>query len=73
MISVEEIEKAVACLPSSDYARLRDWFTERDNDLWDKEIERDSQSGALDHILEEIKADIAAGRIKPLDEILNRS
>jgi hypothetical protein len=73
MATIEEIETAVTNLPPTDYARFRDWFVERDNYLWDKEIEEDSASGALDHIVQEIKADIAAGRVKPLDEILNGS
>jgi hypothetical protein len=73
MATIEEIEIAVSNLPPADYARFRDWFAGRDNHLWDKEIEEDSASGALDHIVQEIKADIAAGRVKPLDEILNGS
>jgi hypothetical protein len=73
MATIEEIETAVTNLPPTDYARFRDWFVGRDNYLWDKEIEEDSASGALDHIVQEIKADIAAGRVKPLDEILNGS
>jgi hypothetical protein len=73
MATIEEIEAAVTNLPPTDYAKFRDWFVRRDHYLWDKEIEEDSVSGALDHIVEEIKADIAAGRVKPLNEILNGS
>lgn len=40
-------------------------------DDWEKQIERDSNSGKLDHLLSELKEDIAAGRVKPLDEVIN--
>jgi hypothetical protein len=40
-------------------------------DEWEKQIERDSNAGKLDHLLNELKEDIAAGRVKPLDEVIN--
>ncbi len=40
-------------------------------DEWEKQVERDSTSGKLDHLLAELKEDIAAGRVKPLDEVTN--
>lgn len=40
-------------------------------DAWEKQIERDSNAGKLDHLLNELKEDIAAGRVKPLDEVIN--
>ena len=41
-------------------------------DEWEKEMERDSNSGKLDHLLAELREDIAAGRVKPLDEVLDQ-
>ena len=39
---------------------------------WDKEMDEDIAAGRLDRALgKSFKADIAAGRCKPLDEILN--
>ncbi len=40
-------------------------------DDWEKEMERDSNSGELDHLLAELREDISAGRVKPLDEFLD--
>jgi len=40
-------------------------------DEWEKQIERDSNAGKLDHLLAELKDDIKAGRVKPLDEVVN--
>jgi len=42
-----------------------------DLDEWERQIERDSNAGKLDHLLAELKDDIKAGRVKPLDEVIN--
>jgi hypothetical protein len=73
MSTVAEIEAAISNLPPQDFAQVRDWLLERDNLLWDKQIEEDAAAGRLDHIIEEIEGDIADGRIKPLNEVINGS
>jgi hypothetical protein len=73
MSTVAEIEAAISNLPPQDFAQVRDWLLERDNLLWDKEIEEDAATGRLNHIIEEIESDIAAGRVKPLNEVINGS
>lgn len=40
-------------------------------DDWEKQVEHDSNSGKLDHLLAELNDDINAGRIKPLNEVIN--
>jgi hypothetical protein len=40
-------------------------------DEWEKQVERDSNAGKLDHLLAELKDDIRAGRVKRLDEVIN--
>jgi len=40
-------------------------------DQWEKQIERDSNAGKLDQLLTELRGDIKAGRVKPLDEVIN--
>ncbi len=72
-MSVTELEAAISSLPPQDFARLRDWFWQRDHELWDKQIEEDSASGKLDHLVHEIEADITGGKVKPLNEVLNGS
>ena len=71
MRTVAEIEAAISNLPPHDYAQIRDWLLERDNLLWKKQIEEDAVAGRLNHIIEEIEGDIAAGRVKPLNEVIN--
>ena len=73
MSTVAEIEAAISNLPPQDFAQVRDWLLERDNLLWDKQIEEDAAAGRLDHIIAEVESDIAAGRIKPLNKVINGS
>lgn len=41
-------------------------------DDWDREMERDSQPGGrLQDVIDRARKDIAAGRTKPLDEVLD--
>ena len=72
--TVEKILKEVKNLSSQE--RQEPWdrvAAEEANNLddWEKQIERDSKAGKLDHLLAELKEDIQAGRVKPLDEVIN--
>ena len=52
---------------------LADFEIERADD-WDKKIARDSQPGGrLERVLGRVRKDIAEGRTKPLDEVLDNS
>ena len=66
MSTLIEIEAAIERLPGSDFRRLRDWIGERDQQLWDKQLEADVAAGKLDRFAEEAIADFQAGRSKPL-------
>jgi len=60
-MSVEELEKAIAKLPSDELARLRAWFDEFAANEWDRQIERDIKAGKFDKLAEEALADHKAG------------
>ena len=73
-VAVEKLLKSVESLSAED----RNEFWERvaaqeakHLDEWEKQIERDSNAGKLDHLFVELKEDIKAGRVKPLDEVIN--
>ena len=53
MPSVEEILSSIESLSREEFARLREWFYERDWERWDREIEEDSKSGKLDFLVKE--------------------
>lgn len=66
MLSVEGIKSAVASLSQEDHARLRDWFSERDWEKWDEEIEKDSAAGKLDSLVKEAIAEKNQGLLMKL-------
>jgi hypothetical protein len=66
MIKLEQIEKAIAALPHDDIVALADWFAEFHADLWDKQIAADAEAGKLDKFAAEARAEIAAGKVRPL-------
>jgi uncharacterized membrane protein YkoI len=71
---VEKILREVKSLSSQEREELWDRVAaEEANNLdnWEKQIERDSKAGKLDHLLAELKEEIQAGRVKPLDEVIN--
>ncbi|HNS21784.1 MAG TPA: hypothetical protein PKH24_14870 [Sedimentisphaerales bacterium] len=74
---VQKIADQVKALPEQELEEFLSWLVEYDrghSDEWDKEIERDShEDGALDPILKRVRADIASGRTKPLDEVIDNS
>jgi hypothetical protein len=75
--AVKKIAEQVKALPESELDEFLSWLAEYEAghpDEWDKEIERDSQDGgALSPILKRVREDIAAGRAKRLDEVIDDS
>lgn len=53
MSTVTEIKTAIEELPENDFVQLRQWFSEKDWQKWDKQIEMDSESGKLDFLIKE--------------------
>jgi hypothetical protein len=66
MSKVEDIQGAIQSLSQDEYARLRRWFAARDWAAWDGEIEKDSDSGALDFLVEEALDEKAKGDLKEI-------
>lgn len=66
MITLEELEKAVADLPADQLARFRAWFEQFEAAQFDRKIERDAGSGRLDRLAEQALADFRAGRAREL-------
>ncbi|HSD47683.1 MAG TPA: hypothetical protein VLB87_13740 [Pyrinomonadaceae bacterium] len=65
-MDVKEIETAISELPPAQVAELADWFDEFRAQLWDNQLEHDSESGRLQSLLDEAKQDLNSGRCKPL-------
>ena len=73
--TVQKIAGEVQALPEKELGEFLAWLADYElahPDRWDKEIERDSQPGGrLDAVLKRVRSDIAAGRTKPLDEVID--
>jgi hypothetical protein len=66
MSTVEEILRSIESLSEEEYARLREWFSERDWEKWDRQIKADSESGKLDFLVKEAHDEKAKGKLKEL-------
>ena len=64
MSKVNEIKKAIDALPEKDYVQLRQWFSEKDWQKWDKQLEVDSESGRLNFLIKEAQNEKAKGKLK---------
>jgi len=66
MSKVSKIKAAIEALGKEEYSQLRRWFSERDWEKWDRQIESDSESGKLDFLLNEALDEKAKGKLKDL-------
>jgi hypothetical protein len=74
---VEEIAEQVKALPDNEREEFLSWLADFEfehSDDWDMEIARDSRPGGrLERVLGRVRKDIAEGRTKALDEVLDNS
>nr|VFJ53595.1 MAG: hypothetical protein BECKFM1743C_GA0114222_101264 [Candidatus Kentron sp. FM]VFJ53685.1 MAG: hypothetical protein BECKFM1743A_GA0114220_101182 [Candidatus Kentron sp. FM]VFK14634.1 MAG: hypothetical protein BECKFM1743B_GA0114221_103322 [Candidatus Kentron sp. FM] len=62
----EQIQSQIEALPRQEYIRLARWFYERDEEVWDREIENDAESGRLDFLMEEAMEEKNTGKLQDL-------
>lgn len=66
MSRVDEIQAEIESLSEEEYTRLRQWFSKKEWEEWDRQIEKDSESGALDFLIKEALDEKARGKLKDL-------
>jgi hypothetical protein len=66
MTKVEQIEKQIRELSSSEFAELQNWMLEQDWAAWDRQIEADARSGKLDKLIEEARDAFRSGQAREL-------
>ena len=75
--TVQKIAEEVKALPGEELDEFFSWLADFElahTDEWDKQIEQDSQPGSrLDAMLKRVRADIDAGRTKPLGEVIDNA
>jgi hypothetical protein len=66
-MSLAEIKTAVDQLSPKEFAELIAFLRERDRAAWDRQIDEDfGDEGRLRPVLDEVRADLHAGRIEEL-------
>ena len=66
MTKLQLLEEEIKRLSPEEIAELRDWLLELDADQWDRDIERDANSGKLDRVFENSLKDHRAGKSREL-------
>jgi hypothetical protein len=66
VVSLEELQSAVAQLPAEELDRFSRWFEEFLTGHWDRRIEADILAGRLDAAGRRANEDLEAGRCTPL-------
>lgn len=70
MTTAAEIEAAIRQLPEDEVRQLSAWLVDYLDDVWDAQIKADVERGRLDAFIARAEADIVAGDVKNLDEVL---
>lgn len=66
-MSLVEIKSAVDELSPTELAELASFIRDRDNAVWDRQIDTDfADDGRLRSMLEEVRADLRVGRLEDL-------
>ena len=73
MTTLPEIEAAIQQLTEDDVRQLSVWLQEYLAEKWDQQIEADLVLGKLDKLIAKAEADIAANRVRDLDEVLHNT
>jgi len=68
-MTLEALKQAIAELPAEEKAALATWLNEQEMDGWDRQMRKDFSAGGRGmHVVEKVKADIRAGKFRPMDE-----
>ena len=65
-MSIEELQSAIAQLPTEELDRFSRWFEEFLAEQWDRRIEADIMAGRLDEAGRRADEEYKAGRCTPL-------
>ena len=69
-MTVQTLKEAIVGLPDGDRHSLAVWLNGLDCDEWDKQMAQDfSPGGRGAHLLDKVKAEIAAGKFRPVEEL----
>jgi hypothetical protein len=73
-MTLQAIKEAITELSPAEKTRLAAWLLQQDMEEWDRQIEENFSPGGRGlELLEEAKADVREGRVKPMDEFLAKA
>jgi len=68
-MTIEAIKEAISGLADDEKVSLASWLSVQTMDVWDKEMQRDfSPGGRGQHIVDKARADVRAGKFRPMSE-----
>ncbi len=66
MTKLELIQTEIETLTDDEFTSLKNWINELDAQQWENQIEKDSNSGRLDFLIEESLLEKSKGQLKEL-------
>lgn len=66
MSQVEELQMRIRNLPIEDFSKLREWFHQLEDELWDQKIRADFKAGKFNKLIEKARAEFAQGKAREL-------
>jgi hypothetical protein len=66
MTQVEELQVRIRNLPTEDFSKLREWFFQLEDELWDQQISTDFKAGKFNKLIEKARAEFAEGKARGL-------
>jgi hypothetical protein len=66
-----EVEAVIKQLPETEVRDLAKWLQTYLEEMWDRQIGSDLNSGKLDNLIARAEADIAINNVRELDEVLH--
>ncbi|MCX7110694.1 MAG: hypothetical protein NTX45_11320 [Proteobacteria bacterium] len=58
MTEVEDIETRIRDLPPQDFASLREWFHQFENECWDQQIALDYKAGKFNKLVDKAREEL---------------
>ena len=66
MSQVEELQVRIRDLSKKDFSKLREWFFQLEDELWDQQISADFKAGKFNRLIEKARAEFAQGKAREL-------
>ena len=63
---IDKLKAEIESLPEEEVVEIVRWLRERDWELWDREIERDSRAGKLEFLVREAREQKSKGTLRDL-------